>query len=109
MLVGMTDDEYADAMRGSTSVQKGYDFKCGGLRYQVKGNRPSGKRGSVVTLVPKAKNYDWDYLIWILYDPRFVIQEAWQWDVEAYRNAFHEVKRLSPLHHRTGKCLTPVA
>jgi hypothetical protein len=105
MLVGMTEGEYSAAMVGVTSVQKGYDFKYQGARYQVKGNRPSGKPGSSVTWVPKATNYKWDSLVWILYDHRYVVQEAWLWAVEAYREAFHEAKRLSPAHYRNGKAL----
>jgi hypothetical protein len=96
MLVGMTEDDYSRAMAGATTVQKGYDFKFKGQRYQVKGNRPSGKPGSNVTWVPKATNYEWDHLVWILYDPQYNIVEAWQWDVEPYQQEFHEVKRLSP-------------
>jgi len=107
MLLGMTEDEYSRCMAGATTVQKGYDFKFDGQRYQVKGNRPSGKPGSTVTWVPKATNYDWDHLIWILYDPAYRIVEAWQWDVAGYRTQFHEVKRLSPALHRQGKCLSP--
>lgn len=108
ILVGMTEDEYSSAMAGATTVQKGYDFEFNGQRYQVKGNRPSGKPGSNVTWVPKATNYDWDHLVWILYDPRYNIVEAWQWDVRLYQQEFHEVKRLSPAHHRRGKCLSPL-
>jgi len=105
MLVGLTEAEYSSAMTGATTVQKGYDFRHNGKRYQVKGNRPSGKPGSFVTLVPKAANYDWDYLVWVLYDRRYVVQEAWQWEVEAYRSSFHEVSRLSPAHYRRGQKL----
>lgn len=106
MLVGMSEDEYSRTIAGSTADQKGYDFKFDKERYQVKGNRPSGKPGSNVTWVPKAKNYEWDHLIWILYDPGYRIVEAWQWDVIGYQRAFHEVTRLSPAHHRNGKCLS---
>ena len=48
---------------GRTAVTRGCDFILNELRYQVKANRPSGKRGSFVTLVGKASNYDWDRLI----------------------------------------------
>lgn len=107
ILLGMTDDEYSQAMTGATAVQKGFDFKYKGHRYQVKGNRPSGKPGSFVTRVPKARNYDWDYLVWILYDPRYRVQEAWLWECSAYRHAFHELKRLSPSNYRKGRRLAP--
>gem|GEM_PF-2714817 len=53
--------------------------RCLFARYQVKGNRPSGKLGSFVNLVPKAYNYDWDFRIWILYNSRHEIQEACLW------------------------------
>jgi len=89
-------------MHGATAVQKGYDFKYQGKRYQVKGNRPSGKPGSLVTWVPKAMNYDWDCLVWILYDSKYKIEEAWLWDVADYRNEFDIIKRLSPTHYRKG-------
>ena len=104
-LVGCSTDAYSCAMQGVTAVQKGHDFIFDGARYQVKGNRPSGKPGSFVTWVPKAPNYHWDYLIWILYDPKYRIQEAWQWKVAAYVEAFDAVKRLSPAHLRQGKQL----
>ncbi|WP_341646727.1 hypothetical protein [Thauera sp. SDU_THAU2] len=104
-LIGCPTGAYSYAMQGRTAVQKGYDFDFNGARYQVKGNRPSGKRGSVVTWVPKAKNYDWNHLIWVLYDSQYRIQEAWQWEVLAYKDAFDNVKRLSPAHLRLGKQL----
>lgn len=102
MLVGLSQELYSVAMRDMTTVQKGYDFMFNGMRYQVKGNRPSGKPGSFVTWVPKATNYDWDYLVWVLYNQTYEIQEAWLWDVSAYKAAFDTVKRLSPSHYRKG-------
>lgn len=105
MLLGLTPDQYAECMRGATAVQKGCDFKYQGKRYQVKGNRPSGKPGSFVTMVPKALNYEWDCLVWVLYDSSYRIQEAWLWEVDIYRNEFDLVKRLSPTHYRRGRQL----
>ena len=104
-LVGCTIEEYSASMQSVTAVQKDYDFSFNGKRYQVKGNRPSGKPGSFVTWVPKARNYEWDFLIWVLYNPQYEIQEAWLWEVSAYKAAFDSVKRLSPSHHRLGKRL----
>jgi hypothetical protein len=98
----MSEDAYSDYMQDKTAVAKGLDFEWAGIRYQVKANRPSGKSGSHVTLVPKSKNYDWDFLIWILYDTRYDIEEAWQWDVAAYQRRFHDKKRLSPADYRAG-------
>ena len=105
MLIGMSENEYSDYMRDKTAVNKGNDFVFNNTRYQVKANRPSGKKGSFVTMVPKAANYEWDRLIWILYDKNYVIQEAWEWGVEEYKDAFDAIKRLSPDHYRKGRCL----
>lgn len=105
MLVGFSAEDYSKHMQGMTSVQRGYDFIYEGSRYQVKANRPSGKKWSFVTLVPKAKNYEWDYLIWILYNPKFEIQEAWLWDVDTYKKELDLIARLSPKHYRQGKNL----
>ena len=104
-LVGMSEEECSLFMQDKTAVMKGCDFIYRGVRYQVKANRPSGKPGSKVTLVPKAVNYNWDKLIWVLYDKHYVMQEAWEWDVKAYKEAFHSLKRLSPSHYRKGRCL----
>ena len=73
MLVGMNESEYSEYMKDKTAVSKGADFVFKNIRYQVKGNRPSGKKGSFVTKVPKASNYEWDKLIWILYDKNYVM------------------------------------
>lgn len=105
LLVGMSETEYSSLMQSQTAVQRGHDFIFNNVRYQVKANRPSGKPGSKVTLVPKAKNYEWDILVWLLYNKEYEIQEAWAWKVEVYKNQFHEVKRLSPKHYRGGENL----
>lgn len=105
MLVGMPENEYSDYMQDKTAVHKGCDFVFKNIRYQVKGNRPSGKKGSFVTKVPNVSNYEWDRFIWILYDKHFVMEEAWEWDVEDYKQAFDSIERLSPSHIRKGKCL----
>ena len=102
MLVGLTPDQYSKAMTGMTSVHKGFDFQFNEKRYQVKANRPSGKPGSFVTIVPKASNYEWDFLIWLLYNPRYEVQEAWLWSVSDYIAAFDNIKRISPAHYRKG-------
>ena len=105
MLVGMTENEYSNYMKDKTAVSKGVDFKFKSIRYQIKANRPSGKPGSFVTKVPKVTNYAWDKFIWILYDKYYVMQEAWEWNVEDYKKAFDSITRLSPAHYRKGKCL----
>ena len=105
MLVGMTESEYSEYMKDKTAVNKGSDFVFNHTRYQIKGNRPSGKPGSTVTIVAKATNYLWDKLIWILYDKNYLMQEAWEWNVEDYKLAFDSKKRISPNDYRKGKCL----
>jgi hypothetical protein len=105
MLLGMTEEEYGRAMQGATSVQRGHDFVFRGKRVQVKGTRPSGKPGSTITKVPSATNYVWDELVWVSYNPRYEVQEAWLWEVAAYEEAFSGVKRLSPEHMRKGRSL----
>src|SRR3990172_587763 len=79
MLVGCTELEYSAEAPQRTAVSPGHDFIHAGTRFQVKANRPSGKPGSPVTLVSKAKNFDWDKLIWILYNPR----SFWPWIQES--------------------------
>lgn len=105
MLVGMSESDYSDYMKDKTAVSKGADFIFNKIKYQVKANRPSGKPGSFVTMVPKATNYEWDKLIWVLYDKNYIMQEAWEWDVEDYKLTFNDKKRLSPDDYRNGKCL----
>ena len=58
-------------------------------------------------MVAKPKNYEWDHLIWMLYNREYDLQEAWIWGVAEYRTAFEGVKRLSPAHMRSvgGECL----
>lgn len=104
-LIGHTEASFGEDCVGRTAVTKGSDFRFGGVRYQVKANRPSGKPGSFVTLVSRAANYDWDRLIWILYDRYYVVQEAWEWDVGPYRTAFGEKTRLAPRDMRRGRRL----
>jgi hypothetical protein len=101
-LVGMSNSEYIADRVDRTAVAKGYDFRFRGLRYQVKANRPSGRPGSFVTLVSAAKNYDWDRLIWLLYDREYRLAEAWLWEVEEYRARLGLLKRLGPREMRLG-------
>ena len=105
LLLGLSEQEYKAAMRGATAVQRGHDFMYKGVRYQVKATRASGKPGSKITKVPQPRNYDWDQLIWLRYDPTYTVQEAWLWDVEAYRNALGSLSRVSPDHMRKGNLL----
>jgi hypothetical protein len=106
VLVGCPLGAYCEGSAARTAVSKGHDFVYNGVRYQVKANRPSGKPGSPVTLVAKASNYEWDRLIWILYDRDYRIVEAWEWTADEYRARFHEVNRVAPAHMRGGRRLT---
>jgi hypothetical protein len=105
ILVGCPEEDYSRYMQDKTAVARGADFVHNGKRYQVKACRPSGKQGSRVTNVPKAKNYEWDALIWIHYTTAYEIREAWLWSVDNYRRAFESIDRLSPEHMRRGKQL----
>lgn len=106
-LVGMSDQEYSAYMQDKTAVARGHDFVFRGVRYQIKAHRPSGKPGSRITNAGKARNYEWDILIWIRYDVSFEIVEAWAWDRESYIAAFDERKRISPDDMRGGRSLVP--
>lgn len=105
LLVGHSAESFSSDCVGRTAVTRGCDFVHKGLRYQVKACRPSGKKGSKITNVPKANNYDWDRLVWLLYDRHYNILEAWLWEVNSYRDMFDNVKRLSPDMLRSGSAL----
>jgi hypothetical protein len=108
-IVGMSENEYCLESIKRTAVKRGWDFKFNGVRYQVKANRPSGKPGSLVTKVAKANNYEWDKLIWMLYDKDYELREAWEWDVNDYRNAFDAVIHVRPRDMRRGRRPFPLA
>ncbi|MFC5390654.1 hypothetical protein U0030_01035 [Brevundimonas bullata] len=102
VLVGVPMNKLAEAIGDASAVRKGFDFVWEGKRYQVKANRPSGRRGSTVTKCAKASNYDFDVLIWLLYDPHYVIQEAWRWDAADYRSICGPLVHVRPQHMRQG-------
>jgi hypothetical protein len=105
LLVGHSPESLAADCVARTAVTRGTDFLFNGVGYQVKACRPSGRPGSKVTWVPKPKNFEWDRLIWILYDREFRIMEAWEWSVERYRAEIEPIKRVSPADMRTGRSL----
>ena len=90
-----------------TAVTKGVDFRKGNVGFQVKSNRPSGKPGSPVTLVNGPRNFNWNKLIWILYDRDYNLKEAWEFSRDEYRERFYHKKRLSPDDMRSGHRLKP--
>jgi len=102
-LVGMSDGECSDYMQDKTAVARGHDFIYQGIRYQIKAHRPSGKPGSRITNAGKASNYEWDVLIWIRYNEKFEIEEAWAWGRDDYIAAFDQQKRISPEDMRQSK------
>jgi len=108
-LLGHTDVTFSEDCVGRTAVSRGADFTWGDLRYQVKANRPSGRPGSPVTKVAKASNYDWDKLVWLLYDRGYVLQEAWEWESIAYRDAFDSQAHIRPHDMRRGRQIFPPA
>ena len=52
MIVGMSESEYSKYMKVKTAVSQGAVFVFKNTRYQVKANRPSGKKGCFVTRIP---------------------------------------------------------
>lgn len=100
VLVGINEENIIKTAKDKTSRQKGYDFINKGIKYQVKANRPSYKKNSPVTITSKAKNYDFDKLIWILYDSKFIIQEAWICEVNNYKEKLGQLKEVRPKHIR---------
>jgi len=109
-LVGVPEERMADAIGDASAVRRGFDFSWDGVRYQVKANRPSGRKGSPVTKCAKASNYDFDVLLWLLYDPAYALQEAWRWDVADYERVCGPLVHVRPQHMRLGArlaCLTP--
>ena len=107
ILVGCNESEYQTQMLERSVVARGHDFVCDGKRYQVKANRPSGRKGSKVTLVGKPRSYEWDYLVWVHYDTGFCLREAWRWSVEEFREKLGDKTRLSPADMRNGFRLFP--
>lgn len=106
MMVGMSEEEYSSYMQDKTAVTRGHDFIFKGVKYQIKAHRPSGKPGSRITNAGKARNYEWDVLIWIRYDVNYAIKEAWSWDRDSYIKVFDSKTRISPEDMRKGKQLT---
>jgi len=102
--VGMSDREYAAAMIGRTAASEGYDFRYEGNRYQVKGRRP-GKPGRRVVRVPKAHNYYWDYLVFVLYDWEYDVLGIWQWTRRNYKKKIEPLERVTVTNMREGKRL----
>jgi hypothetical protein len=107
MLIGHTPESLSLDCVARTAATRATDFCHDGLRYQVKACRPSGKRGSTVTWVPKATTFEWDLLIWILYDREFRVVEAWEWALDRYRAEIEPIKRVNPGHMRAGRSLLP--
>jgi len=104
-LVGTNLRVGAGRKKTDTAVTKGCDFCIKQERYQVKSNRSSGKPGSTVTLVGKATNFDWDKLVWVLYDQEYKIEEAWLFTKDRYKRYFELKNRLSPQDMRKGSKL----
>jgi hypothetical protein len=43
----------------------------------------------------------------MLYDRHYVLQEAWEWEVAAYRDAFDSKKNVRPPDMRLGRRVFP--
>ncbi len=106
-LVGMAEEKYCADGRKRTGVTRHFDFIHEGRRYEVTGNRPSGKKGSKVSKVGDKLKKDCDFIVWILYDPCYVMEEAWEFATENYKRMFENVAHLRPPHMRLGHRLHP--
>lgn len=103
MMLGLTEVNYIASIKGRSSVGRGHDFVFENKRIQVKANRPSGRPGSDVwNAGPKAKTKGWDILIYILYDKGYVMQEAYQFDRDAYETMFSNKESLRLEDMRRG-------
>ena len=106
MMVGMPESEYSKYMQNRTAVSNGHDFEFQGKKYQIKACRPSGKPGSKITKAcNKFNNYKWDILIWIRYNTKYEMEEAWLWCVDEYKEKFGRKNGTSPKDMQGGKCL----
>ena len=108
-LVGLTPEQHSAGCVGRTAVSAGHDFVFRGQRYQVKANRPNGKPGYTVTITGKPRNFDWDFLIWILYDSQYQIQEAWVWSASDCQDQLAPKKYVRPPDLHAGTRLFPPA
>ena len=107
MMLGHTEAEYIISLNGRSSVGRGHDFVWKDKRIQVKANRPSGLPGSAVwNAGPKVKTDGWDIFIYILYDKGYVVQEAYQFDRDAYERMFSNKKALRLEDMRKGHRLS---
>ena len=98
-LVGCDYKGYCQDGLGKSAVRKGFDFRFRGKRFQVKANRPAQDTAACkVTKIGKPKNYDWDVLIWVLYNSKWEIVEAWMWGRRAFRNRYKEKDHIRPKH-----------
>lgn len=63
LLLGMSEEVFSKSGRCRAAVTRGSDYEFHPKRYQVTLNRPSGKKGSFVTLATKKKygpdGYGW--------------------------------------------------
>jgi hypothetical protein len=107
MLVGCNEREYRTQMQTRSVVAPDYDFEHQGRRYQVKATRPSGRRGSEVTKVPRPGDHGWDFFLWLNYDERYDLKEAWRWRMSRFRSRLGHKTRLSPSDLRQGTQLYP--
>lgn len=99
-LIGVSGERITSAFQTQTAVTKGFDFIWNGVKYQIKANRPSGRKDSVVTMISKPKNYNWDSLIWILYDKNFNIMEVLLFSQKNFKDEFDTLKIIRPIHLR---------
>ena len=98
-LIGCDYKGYCQDGLGKSAVRKGFDFKFQKKRFQVKASRPAQDTASCkVTKIGKPKNYNWDVLIWVLYNSKWDLVEAWMWGRRAFRKRYEDVEHIRPKH-----------
>lgn len=101
-MIGISGKEIERIFQTQTAVTRGYDFIWNDVKYQIKANRPSGKKGSIVTMISKPRNYDWDNLIWLLYDKEFNVMEGLLFSQQNFKSEFDTLNIVRPVHLRNS-------
>jgi hypothetical protein len=107
-LIGMSEEEFAARERGGTPSSREFNFIYREKRYRVQGKRRFSDRPGSTAIHRKPANYEWDYFIWILYNKSYEIEEAYLWEVAAYKENFDQNDRMPLRDMRSGQRLIPL-
>lgn len=105
--VGMSDEDYAGQMLERTqSSSQNADFVMNKQRYIVKAYRQNLKLMNKVRYIARPQHMEWDVLIFITYDPHYMIIGAWEMLREDYMVKYGDKERLLPEELQVGRNLT---